>query len=123
MAWEHSRVAELRCARRNPFNGWSLRRASPRKDRIGVGRSFKSNSRGQSPSRDPRRVSAGQLEAGWPKGCSRETRIEAHHPVLQDETARHHATRRSLGGLTESDQGRAEDILQAWQINLFTLVE
>jgi hypothetical protein len=47
-------------------------------------------------------VSARQLEAGWSAGGSRETRLEAHHAVLQDETTWRHAACGPLARLKSS---------------------
>lgn len=46
-------------------------------------------------------MSALELEGRWSARSSRETRREAHHSVLQNETPRHYSTREPLARLTK----------------------
>ncbi len=102
VARERSRTPKLRCARRNPLNRRSFRIGAAREMRTSTGRNFKPNAGAQSPSGDSSCVSARKLEARRSARSSRETRLEAHHTILQDETARYHATCRPLARLNSS---------------------
>src|SRR6266567_3557951 len=72
---------------------------SARKMRSRSAQDFKSDPRGQGPSGDPWGLSTGQLEARWPARSGRETGVETHHTVSQDEAARHCTTCGSFAGL------------------------
>jgi DNA-binding NtrC family response regulator len=93
-------------ARGNPFHGWELRIGAAGKRRRTTGRDFKPYAGGQSPSRDSRGLSARELEARRSAGSRRETWLEAHHVVLQDETTRHRATCGQLARLSPMNTGR-----------------
>src|SRR5258708_34334625 len=100
MARKYSGTAKLRCARGNPFRGRELRIGAAGKRRRTTGRDFKPYAGGQSPSRDSRGLSAGELEARRSAGSRRETWVEAPHTGLQGETSPHRTARGQLARLS-----------------------